>query len=124
MYLQNYCQSAKGNKFESLSSDAQLAVLQEMFDDSPSNTALQSAFQGGPTAGEFFNEIHDMVTAGYWTDPLYGGNVGKVGWDLLAFPGLNQGTSQGYNGIKLATTSTPVRLPALSLGDVQQGASM
>lgn len=123
MYLQSYCQAAKGGNFESLSSDSQIAVLQEMFDNKSDNTALQSAFQG-PTAAEFFNEIHDLVTAGYWTDPLYGGNVGKVGWDLLAFPGMNQGSSQGYNGIKLATTTTPVRLSALSLGDVQRGATM
>jgi gluconate 2-dehydrogenase gamma chain len=123
MYLNDYCQAAKGSKFESLSADTQNTVLQEMFDNKSDNTALQSAFQG-PTAAEFFNEIHDLVTAGYWTDPLYGGNQGKVGWDLLAFPGLNQGSSQGYNGIKLATTTTPVRLSPLSLGDVQKGATM
>jgi gluconate 2-dehydrogenase gamma chain len=123
MYLQSYCQAAKGRKFETLSSDVQLTVLKEMFENSPSNTALQSAFQG-PNAAEFFNEIHDMVTAGYWTDPLYGGNIGKVGWNLLAFAGLNQGTTEGYTTIELATMSTPVRLSPLSLGDVQKGATM
>jgi gluconate 2-dehydrogenase gamma chain len=121
--LQNYCQAAKGGKFETLSSDTQTAVLQEMYDNSPSNTSLQSAFQG-PNAAEFFNEIHDMVTAGYWADPLYGGNQGKVGWNLLASNGVNQGGGQGYTTIQLATSTTPTKLPPLSLGDIQKGATM
>ncbi len=122
-FLQNYCTSAKGGKFESLSSDTRTTVLQELFDNDPKNTALQSAFQG-PTAAEFFNEIHDLVTAGYWTDPLYGGNIGMVGWNLLAFPGVNSGSDQGLSSIKLATDTTPTRLPAKSLGDLQKGGKM
>ncbi len=122
--LQAYCNAAKGGKkFEALSSSDQTTVLQELFDNSPSNTALQSAFQG-PNAAEFFNEVHDMVTAGYWTDPLYGGNVGKVGWELLASNGVNGGGAQGYTTIQLATSSTPTRLPPLGLGDLQKGAPM
>ncbi len=123
VFLENYCQAAKGNKFESLSSAVQTTVLQEMFDNSASNTALQSAFQG-PNAAEFFNEVHDMVTAGYWADPLYGGNVGKAGWKLLASNGVNSGTGQGYSTIQLATSTTPTKLPPLSLGDLQRGATM
>ncbi len=122
-FLQNYCTSAKGGKFETLSSDTRTTVLQELFDNDPKNTALQSAFQG-PTAAEFFNEIHDLVTAGYWTDPLYGGNIGMVGWNLLAFPGVNSGSDQGLSTIKLATASTPTKLPPKSLGDLQKGGKM
>jgi hypothetical protein len=98
-------------------------VLQEMFDNNPDNTALQSAFQG-PNAAEFFNEIDDMVVAGFWTDPLYGGNMGMVGWSLLASNGVNSGGQQGYSTIQLATSTTPTRLPPLSLGDIQRGATM
>lgn len=122
-YLQAYCTSAKGGKFETLSSDNQITVLQELFDNNSSNTALQSAFQG-PNAAEFFNEVHDMVTAGFWTDPIYGGNIGKVGWKLLASNGVNGGSEQGYSTIQLATSTTPNRLPPLSLGDLQRGATM
>lgn len=124
VFLQQYCTAAKGGKkFQELSSTDQIAVLQEMFDNSPDNTALQSAFQG-PTAGEFYNEIFDMVVAGYWADPLYGGNVGKVGWSLLASNGVNSGTGQGYTPIQLALSTTPTKLPPLSLGDLQRGATM
>lgn len=120
MYLETYCNAAKGKNFEALSSSDQITILQDMFDNSPSNTALQSAFQG-PNSGEFFNEVYDMVVAGYWTDPLYGGNKGMVGWNLLAFPGVNMGAGQGYTTIQLATSTTPIRLPPLSLGEIQKG---
>jgi gluconate 2-dehydrogenase gamma chain len=124
VFLQQYCVAAKGGKkFQELSSADQFGVLQEMFDNSPDNTALQSAFQG-PTASEFYNEIFDMVVAGYWADPLYGGNVGKVGWSLLASNGVNSGTGQGYTPIQLALSTTPTKLPPLSLGDLQRGATM
>jgi gluconate 2-dehydrogenase gamma chain len=123
IYLQNYCNAAKGGNFEKLSSDIKTTVLQELFDNNSSNSALQSAFQG-PTAAEFFNEVHDMVTAGYWADPLYGGNVGKAGWNLLASNGVNSGGPQGYTPIQLATSTTPTKLPPLSLGDIQRGATM
>ncbi len=123
MSLQNYCNAAKGGNFQSLSSDTKVTVLQEMFDNSNDNTALQSAFQA-PNAAEFFNEVYDMVVAGFWADPLYGGNIGLVGWKLLASNGVNSGAGQGYTPIQLATSSTPTRLPPLSLGDLQKGATM
>ena len=84
--LENYCTAAKGSKFEALDSAKQTAVLQEMFDNKADNSALQSAFQG-PNAAEFFNEIHDMVFAGFLADPIYGGNQNLVGWTLIAFNG-------------------------------------
>ncbi len=119
-YLDKYCKSAFNNSFQNLSSDQQTTVLQNLFD----NDATAMQFFTGPTPAEFFNELHDMVTAGYWTDPLYGGNIGMVGWNLLAFPGVNSGAAQGYTSIQLATASTPTRLPPLSLGDIQRGATM
>jgi gluconate 2-dehydrogenase gamma chain len=117
MYLQDYCNSAYGGKFENLSSTQQTQVLQDLFDNKPTN------FEG-PTPPEFFNEIHDMVTAGFWADPLYGGNVGMVGWALLASNGVNSGAAQGFTTIQLATASSPTKIPPLSLGDIQRGATM
>jgi hypothetical protein len=107
MYLQNYCSSAYGGKFETLASDKQTQVLQDLFDNKPAAIA----FFTGPTPAEFFNELHDMVTAGYWTDPLYGGNIGMVGWQLLASNGVNSGVGQNHTTIELARASTPTRLP-------------
>lgn len=117
--LENYCTAAKGGKFETLSSATQITVLQEMFDNSATNTALQTAFQG-PNAAEFFNEIHDMVVAGFWSDPIYGGNQGMVGWTLLAFNANYWGDDIGLGPSKLMVASTPTRLPPRSLGQLQK----
>jgi hypothetical protein len=123
MSLQTYCNSAFGNNFENLSSDQQIQVLQDLFDNKSDNSKLQDAFQA-PNAAEFFNELHDMVTAGFWADPLYGGNIGMVGWKLLASNGVNSGTAQNHSTIELATASIPTKLPPLSLADLQRGAQM
>ncbi len=120
MMLDAYCKSAFSNSFQSLTSNQQIQVLQNLFD----NNATAMQFFTGPTPAEFFNEIHDMVTAGYWTDPLYGGNMNMVGWDLLAFPGVNSGTAQGHNSIELATANAPTKLPPLGLSQLQRGVTM
>ena len=119
VFLENYCTSAKGGKFETLSSDTQIAVLQEMFDNKADNFDLVSAFKG-PNAAEFFNEIHDLVTAGFWSDPLYGGNQGMVGWQLIAFNANYWGDDIGLGAQKLMVASTPTRLPPKSLGQLER----
>ncbi len=118
MHLQDYCNSTYGNNFEKLNSTQQTQVLQDLVDNAPTN------FTDGPTPAEFFNELHDMATAGYWTDPLYGGNMGMVGWQLLGFPGVNSGAAQGYTTIQLATSNKPIPLPPMSLAQLQKGAPM
>ncbi len=118
VFLENYCQTAKGGKFEDLSSSEQTTVLQEMFDNSSSNTALQSAFQG-PNAAEFFNEIHDMVIAGFFTDPAHGGNQNMIGWQLIAFNGNYWGEDKNLGPVKLMTAGAPTKLPPKSLGQMQ-----
>ncbi len=119
VFLESYCTTAKGNPFEKLSSADQIAVLQDMFDNKSTNTQLQTAFQG-PNAAEFFNEIHDMVVAGFWTDPLYGGNQGMVGWELLAFNANYWGDDIGLGAKKLMVAGTPTRLKPMSLVQLQK----
>jgi gluconate 2-dehydrogenase gamma chain len=117
--LENYCTAAKGGKFETLDSATQTAVLQEMFDNKADNSALQNAFQA-PNAAEFFNEVHDMVVAGFWSDPVYGGNQGMVGWELIAFNGNYWGDDINLGAMKLMVASTPTRLPPKSLGELEK----
>ncbi len=119
MYLQTYCNAAYGGKFESLTSAQQIQVLQDMFDNKTDNTNLQNAFQG-PNAAEFFNELHDMVTAGFWSDPLYGGNIGMVGWKLLAFNANYWGDDIGLGATTLMVANSPTRLNPMSLSDLQK----
>ncbi len=115
--LEDYCTAAKGGKFETLDSATQTTVLQEMYDNSADNTPLQTAFQG-PNAAEFFNEIYDMVIAGFWVDPIYGGNQGMVGWELIAFNANYWGDDIGLGAMKLMVASTPTRVPPKSLGQL------
>ncbi len=119
VFLENYSKASKNNPFEILSSADQISVLQDLFDNKSSNTALQTAFQG-PNAAEFFNEVHDMVVAGFWADPAYGGNQGLVGWKLLAFNGNYWGDDIGLGAKKLMVAGTPTRLKPKSLGDLQK----
>jgi|WetSurMetagenome_2_1015567.scaffolds.fasta_scaffold25832_6 gluconate 2-dehydrogenase gamma chain len=116
--LQAYCNAAKGGNFQTLSSETQIAVLQELYDNSPSNTALQTAFQA-PNPAEFYNDVFDLTVAGFWADPLYGGNQGLVGWKLLAFNGNYWGDDIGLGAMKLMVAGTPTRLPPKSLAQLQ-----
>jgi gluconate 2-dehydrogenase gamma chain len=36
----------------------------------------------------FFSQLHAITMAGFFSDPIYGGNRDKIGWKVLGFPGL------------------------------------
>ena len=44
---------------------------------------------------DFFNEVFRMTWCGFLMDPLYGGNQGMVGWELVGFNGVNMGNFYG-----------------------------
>jgi hypothetical protein len=56
-------------------------------------TALQNneveVFQG-PTGSAFFSVLRNDTIKGMFSDPLYGGNIGKVGWSLIGYPGAQR----------------------------------
>jgi gluconate 2-dehydrogenase gamma chain len=39
-------------------------------------------------ARAFFSQLHGITMAGFFSDPIYGGNRDKIGWKVLGFPGL------------------------------------
>ena len=117
LFLQQYSNSAYGNPFEILTSDQKIHVLQDLWNNKPTNFT-------GPNPQEFFSEMYDLVTAGFFSDPIYGGNKAMVGWILQGSNGVNMGTAQGYSTIQLATASSPTRLPPMSLGQLQNGGNM
>jgi gluconate 2-dehydrogenase gamma chain len=39
-------------------------------------------------ARAFFNQLHSLAMAGFFADPIYGGNRDKVAWKMIGFPGL------------------------------------
>jgi gluconate 2-dehydrogenase gamma chain len=40
------------------------------------------------SARAFFAQLHGITMAGFFADPIYGGNRNKAGWKVLGFPGL------------------------------------
>ena len=55
--------------------------------------ALKAMEDGGATfenfdARAFFGQLHALTMAGFFSDPIYGGNRDKVAWKMLGFPGL------------------------------------
>ena len=36
----------------------------------------------------FFNMLLENTIEGFFSDPIYGGNRGKIGWKLVGFPGV------------------------------------
>ena len=39
-------------------------------------------------ARAFFGQLLSIAMAGFFADPIYGGNRDKVAWKLIGFPGL------------------------------------
>jgi gluconate 2-dehydrogenase gamma chain len=113
-YTEAYANSAYGGNFESLSAASQAACLTDLWNNKPTNFV-------GISPQAWFSELHDMVWAGFFTDPLYGGNQGMVGWQLTAFTGTNQGNAygEGYTTQQLMLMTTPVRLQPQSLTQFQ-----
>jgi gluconate 2-dehydrogenase gamma chain len=44
----------------------------------------------GPSGAAFFSVIRNDVIKGMFSDPMYGGNMGKVGWSLIGYPGAQR----------------------------------
>lgn len=45
-------------------------------------------FEGGLPARVFFSMLYQNVMQGMFSDPIYGGNRDKAGWNLIGFPGI------------------------------------
>ncbi|MDQ3266904.1 MAG: gluconate 2-dehydrogenase subunit 3 family protein [Myxococcota bacterium] len=63
--------------------------------------ALLTAFKDSPSAsGEahFYELLMALTLEGFLGDPSYGGNTGKVGWQLVGFNTSSPGP--GYDGLK------------------------
>jgi gluconate 2-dehydrogenase gamma chain len=39
-------------------------------------------------ARAFFSQLLSLTMAGFFADPIYGGNRDKVAWKMIGFPGL------------------------------------
>jgi len=116
--FETYCDSAYGGNFETLSAADQVKALTDLTTNKPTsfNDIVPS---------DFFNEVFFMTWSGFLMDPLYGGNIGMVGWELTGFSGVNMGNfyGEGYTSKQLMVATTPTRLKPASLAQFQAAAS-
>ncbi len=114
--LETYSNSAYGGKnFEDLTVDQRTQVLTDLSTNKPTSF-------NGIVPVDFFNEVIFLTWSGFFMDPVYGGNVGKVGWTLTGFTGANMGDAfnEGRNVQTLMVASTPTRYAPHSLGEFQK----
>ncbi len=105
--MEDYARQLYQRGFAQLTTDQQDRILADMEAGVPSTfdgnsiqaattqpagsggEALEQMAPGAPGIGAqaFFNLLLSHTIAGFFADPVYGGNVNMVGWKLIGFPG-------------------------------------
>jgi gluconate 2-dehydrogenase gamma chain len=88
--FQELVESRHGGSFLDLSADDQDALLEAIEDAEDDDVAEAFDPIGADT---FFGLVHKHVIEGFLSDPMYGGNQGLVGWQLVGFPGAQRAYS-------------------------------
>jgi gluconate 2-dehydrogenase gamma chain len=81
-----YCRTCYEKPFEQLPAPKQDEILKALEEGKVELPSLSSKL--------FFTLLWRNTEEGFFADPMYGGNRGKVGWKLLGFPGV---ASSAYN---------------------------
>ena len=58
----------------------------------------------------FFESLLEVTLEGFFSDPVYGGNVDKIGWRLIGFPGAYGNYYALVDQHGLAFTGPPISL--------------
>lgn len=85
--INEFARKTRGKIFPELLLDQQNSIL----------LAVQSNKISGfiPNGSGFFNMLRSHTIDGTFCDPYYGGNQDFVGWDMLQYPGIRLGVSEG-----------------------------
>ncbi len=112
--LQNYSNSVLGKNFEDLNSSDQVQILNDCYDNKPTDF-------NGILPKDFIQEVIFMTWAGFFMDPVYGGNLGMVGWKYTGFTGADMmdAFNEGRDPQKLMVASSPTRFAPHSLAQYQ-----
>lgn len=104
-----HCLQQHGKAFEFLAAEQQDAILKE----------LQSGAIPLPSVSSklFFKLLLRNTMEGFFADPIYGGNVDKVGWRLVGFPGV---PSSSYTDL-IGEGHIEYRVEPVSILDIMQG---
>ncbi|MGN6030525.1 MAG: gluconate 2-dehydrogenase subunit 3 family protein, partial [Thermomicrobiales bacterium] len=115
-----------GTGFASLTAEQQDQILTDMsggevdafgsisIDSSPM-TPMATGGQLGITAQSFFSLLLAYCMAGFFADPVHGGNRDMVGWKLIGFPGAHLSWAD-----QIENYNKPFQGDYISLGQYQQ----
>jgi gluconate 2-dehydrogenase gamma chain len=104
--INEFCRARYEKLFEHLPAARQDEVLKALEQDKVELPSLSSKV--------FFDLLWRNAEEGYFADPMYGGNRGKVGWKLLGFPGVASGAYNAH-----LDNPEPYRAEPVSILDIQ-----
>ena len=104
--INEFCHARNEKLFEHLPAARQDEVLKALEQDKIELPSLSSKL--------FFDLLWRNTEEGYFADPMYGGNRGKVGWKLLGFPGVASGAYNAH-----LDNPEPYRAEPVSILDIQ-----
>jgi gluconate 2-dehydrogenase gamma chain len=102
------CASRHGKRFSELEPAQQDLVLNGLEEGT---LALEAA-----PARLFFGLLWQNTREGFFADPVYGGNRGKVGWKLVGFPGVAAAYTE-----QVEKHGVPYRVEPVSIADLRSG---
>jgi gluconate 2-dehydrogenase gamma chain len=90
--LDGFAQETFGANFADLTASQQDELITQMASGSSLGSdaegeALESDAFGDLSPKSFFEYVHRHIIHGMFSDPLYGGNRGFAGWNLVGYPG-------------------------------------
>lgn len=106
--INDFCRGAYEKPFEQLPPERQDEVLKALEKGAVDLPSLSSKL--------FFDLLWRNTEEGFFADPMYGGNRGKVGWKLLGFPGVASGAYRTH-----LDNPEPYRVEPVSILDIQLG---
>jgi gluconate 2-dehydrogenase gamma chain len=113
--LDRYSRYSRGAPFLELSDRDKDSVLIDV--QLGSATGADVGFVG--SSGSFFNMVKSHTWQGTFGDPMYGGNLNFVGWDLLGYPGVRMRVSPEDQRLMEQGQLPPARRSAYEYGQFQ-----
>lgn len=106
--INDYCRACHEKPFEQLAPPKQEEVLKALEKGEVDLPSLSSKL--------FFDILWRNTEEGFFADPIYGGNRGKVGWKLVGFPGVPSGAYKDH-----LDKNEPYRVEPVSILDIRRG---
>jgi gluconate 2-dehydrogenase gamma chain len=113
--LDRFSRESRGAAFTELSDGDKDAVLVDVQEGTA--TGADVGFAG--SSGSFFNMVKSHTWQGTFGDPMYGGNINYVGWDILGYPGVRMRVSAEDQRLMEAGQLPPARRSAYEYGQFQ-----